>query len=187
MPFGTQPQASKSVAPHWAPDPHEPKQPCSCGKYWQASVVDVVLVVVVTVHAPEAQASQQLAKIPAQALPPFGATHSAGSRLSEHEVLPLLAVRQQVTKPGLPHVDLEAHRRTVPPQLGFTRTALTCCAAQCTYAPWVVTVAQSQLAARAQKQLESAFSVGLATSLEVSDIDSKCFFARSAEAAMIAS
>ena len=97
MPFETQPQAWKPIEPHWSPDPHEPKQPPSCPKYWQASVVGVVLVVVVTVHAPEAQASQQLAKIPAQALPPFGATHSAVSRLREHEVLPLLAVRQQVT------------------------------------------------------------------------------------------
>ncbi len=42
--------------------------------------------------------------------------------------------------------------------------------------------AQAQLATRAQKQIESAFQVGLATSLEVSDIDSKRFFAESAAA-----
>lgn len=42
--------------------------------------------------------------------------------------------------------------------------------------------AQSQLAARAQKQIESAFQSGVATSLEVSDIDSKRFFAASSAA-----
>lgn len=42
--------------------------------------------------------------------------------------------------------------------------------------------AQAQLATRAQKQVESAFQSGVATSLEVSDIDSKRFFAASAAA-----
>ncbi len=42
--------------------------------------------------------------------------------------------------------------------------------------------AQSQLATRAQKQIESAYQSGVATSLEVSDIDSKRFFAASAAA-----
>lgn len=42
--------------------------------------------------------------------------------------------------------------------------------------------AQAQLATRAQKQVESAFSAGFATSLEVSDIDNKRFFAASAAA-----
>lgn len=42
--------------------------------------------------------------------------------------------------------------------------------------------AQSQLATRAQKQIDSAFQSGVATSLEVSDIDSKRFFAASAAA-----
>jgi outer membrane protein TolC len=41
---------------------------------------------------------------------------------------------------------------------------------------------QAELAARAQKQLEGAFSNGMATSLEVSDMDSKRFFAASAAA-----
>lgn len=41
---------------------------------------------------------------------------------------------------------------------------------------------QSQLAARAQKQVESAFQSGVATALEVSDIDSKRFFAASSAA-----
>jgi outer membrane protein len=41
---------------------------------------------------------------------------------------------------------------------------------------------QAQLAQKAQKQLGGAFSVGLATSLEVSDIDNKAFFAASAAA-----
>ncbi|MBL9037166.1 MAG: TolC family protein [Archangium sp.] len=41
---------------------------------------------------------------------------------------------------------------------------------------------QAQLAGRAQKQIESAFQSGMVTSLEVSDIDSKRFFADSAAA-----
>ena len=41
---------------------------------------------------------------------------------------------------------------------------------------------QAQLAARAQKQIESAYQTGVATSLEVSDIDSKRFFAASTAA-----
>lgn len=41
---------------------------------------------------------------------------------------------------------------------------------------------QAQLAAKAQRQLGSAFQAGLATSLEVSDIDNKAFFAASAAA-----
>ena len=42
--------------------------------------------------------------------------------------------------------------------------------------------AQAQLATRAQKQIESAFQSGVVSSLEVSDIDSKRFFAASAAA-----
>lgn len=42
--------------------------------------------------------------------------------------------------------------------------------------------AQAQLATRAQKQIDSAFQAGFSTSLEVSDIDSKRFFAMSAAA-----
>ncbi len=41
---------------------------------------------------------------------------------------------------------------------------------------------QSALATRAQKQLESAFQAGVSTSLELSDIDNKKFFAASAAA-----
>jgi outer membrane protein len=42
--------------------------------------------------------------------------------------------------------------------------------------------AQYQLATRAQKQIDSAYQAGFSTSLEVSDIDSKRFFAASAAA-----
>ena len=42
--------------------------------------------------------------------------------------------------------------------------------------------AQASLATRAQKQIESAFQSGVTTSLEVSDIDSKRFFAASGAA-----
>jgi hypothetical protein len=85
-------------------------------------VVDVVVVVVVDVvvtHPPAAHASQQLGTAPTQAWPPRGGVHFAGSRLIAQEVRPALVVRQQVTKPGLPHVDLLAHRLTALTQLGF--------------------------------------------------------------------
>jgi outer membrane protein TolC len=44
------------------------------------------------------------------------------------------------------------------------------------------TEAQANLAARTQKQIDSAYQAGFSTSLEVSDIDSKRFFAASAAA-----
>ena len=41
---------------------------------------------------------------------------------------------------------------------------------------------QSQRATRAQKQVEAAFTAGVSTSLELSDIDTKRFFAQSSAA-----
>jgi hypothetical protein len=76
-------------------------------------VVEVDDVVVVVERHPAApQASQQLGTDAPHALPPFGATQRAALRLTEHEVMPELRVRQQATEPGLPHVDLEAQRLT---------------------------------------------------------------------------
>jgi hypothetical protein len=70
-------------------------------------------------------ASQQLAKLPVQAVPPFGATHSAAWCLIAQEVLPELLTRQQATNPGLPQIDLLAHSFTTLAQLLLTRTACT--------------------------------------------------------------
>jgi hypothetical protein len=80
----------------------------------------------------EVQASQQLGKLPTQAPPPRGATHFVGSLLIEHLVAPVLFVRQQVAKPGLPQVERDAHFLTNLPQLLFVRTASPCWAAQLT-------------------------------------------------------
>ena len=53
-------------------------------------------------------ASQQLAWVPTRADPCLGALHCAAPRLIEHVVTPFLFVRQHVTKPDLPQVDLAA-------------------------------------------------------------------------------
>jgi hypothetical protein len=63
------------------------------------------------------QASQQLAKLPTHADPPFGALHLSALDLVEHFVTPFALVRQHVTNPGLPQVDLAAHLTTAPLQL----------------------------------------------------------------------
>jgi hypothetical protein len=89
----------------------------------------VVDVVVGTTQPDCPQASQQLAKLPTQAWPPLGAAHRAVVLLSEHEVLPLALVRQQVLVPGLPQVDLDAHLLTDPVHPLFTSDALACWAA----------------------------------------------------------
>jgi hypothetical protein len=101
-----------------------------------ASVVEVaddeVVVVVVVAQPPAVHASQQVVSWPTHAEPPLGATHFAELVLIEHFVVPLLVVRQQVTKPGLPHVERAAHRLTKRAQLSLVRTAFACCAAQLT-------------------------------------------------------
>ena len=101
------------------------------------SVVVVVapgVVVVVTVLAQPlaAQASQQLTCSPTHREPPLGATHALALLLIAHLVTPLLFVRQQVTKPGLPQVEREAHLLTNLAQPLFVRAASACCTAQLT-------------------------------------------------------
>jgi len=53
-------------------------------------------------------ASQQLAWVPTRADPCLGALHCAAPCLIEHVVTPFFFVRQHVTKPDLPQVDLAA-------------------------------------------------------------------------------
>jgi len=63
---------------------------------------------------PAPQESQQLGAVPAHAWPPFGAFHWLSFDLVEHVTLPRRSTRQQVTAPGLPHVDLAAQLVTTP-------------------------------------------------------------------------
>ncbi len=92
-------------------------------------VVDVVVVVVVA-HPPSAHASQQLAWTPTQAEPPRGAVHFAATLLTTHDVRPALVVRQQVTAPGRPQADRDAHCRTTPAQAWFDSAAFAARTAQ---------------------------------------------------------
>ena len=67
-------------------------------------------------HPQEVQASQQLACVPTQAEPPpLGGLHAAAVAFTLHFVLVTLLtvfVWQQVTKPGLRHVECAAHLMT---------------------------------------------------------------------------
>jgi hypothetical protein len=72
---------------------------------------------------PSEHASQQLVALPTQALPPGGATHIVVDAFVLQRVLPRALVRQQVTKPGFPHVDLAAQRFTRPLQFRGSRFA----------------------------------------------------------------
>jgi hypothetical protein len=93
------------------------------GPTWTTCVVGPAIVVVVApaavvvVAAPEQvpapQLSQQLATVPTHAVPPLGATHFDALGATEHLVWPVEFVRQQVTKPGLPQVDLRAQLTTL--------------------------------------------------------------------------
>ncbi len=75
----------------------------------RGAVVDVVP----PPHPPPVHASQQLGCVPTQALPPFGAVQASAPFMTLHVVVPLASVRQQVTAPGFPHVELDAQFMTV--------------------------------------------------------------------------
>jgi hypothetical protein len=83
-------------------------------------VVGAAVVVVVSSHTKDPpgdvgwHASQQLAAEPTQACPSRGGRHLSAPRLIEHLTLPRRSMRQQVTRPGLPHVDFAAQRVTSP-------------------------------------------------------------------------
>jgi len=91
-----------------------------------APLVDVVVaaavVVVVLTGAPHEpsgpHASQQLGTDPTHAVPPGGGSQADALLLIEQRVLPLLLVRQQVTKPGLPQVDRDSQDITAPVHWG---------------------------------------------------------------------
>ena len=106
-------------------------------------VVVVVLVGVVVVLAatqpPAPQASQQLGDVPTHAFRPGRALHFVASRFKLHRVLPPEPVRQQATRPALPHVDRAAHRFTIPVHSARRRPAairaLATAAAHATWSP----------------------------------------------------
>src|SRR5437867_2128947 len=81
-------------------------------------VVAAAVVVVVLPGAPHVppgpHASQQLGTDPTHAVPPGGGSQADSLLLIEQLVLPLLLVRQQVTKPGLPQVDCASQLITAP-------------------------------------------------------------------------
>jgi hypothetical protein len=74
----------------------------------------IVVVVVVVAQPPATQASQQLSKSLAHALPPCGGRHLSALGLMLHAVRPVEVVRQQATNPGFPHVERAAHFMTSP-------------------------------------------------------------------------
>ena len=82
-----------------------------------------VVVVVAGPQLPALQASQQLASLPTQALPPGGAVHSPAPPLTLHLVAPSALVRQQVTRPGRPHVERAAQRTAAGRHCGGRRPA----------------------------------------------------------------
>ena len=78
-------------------------------------VVDLGTVVVVVpppAQLPDTHASQQLGCVPTQALPPCGALHAPGLFMMLHFVVPPASVRQHVTAPGFPQVELAAQFMT---------------------------------------------------------------------------
>ena len=72
----------------------------------------VVVVLPAGTQPPCSHASQQLGKFPTHALPPGGGLQELARRLILHVVLPLASVRQHVTAPALPQVELSAHATT---------------------------------------------------------------------------
>jgi hypothetical protein len=73
----------------------------------------VLVVRVVVTQPPALQASQQLGNAPTHALAPDREAHFANG-FGLQMVGPFDRVRQQVTNPGLPHVERAAHRLTAP-------------------------------------------------------------------------
>src|SRR5262245_16486972 len=110
----------------------------------------VVVVVPSQTNEPPAEPapheSQQLAAVPVHACPPLGALHFAALDLIWHFTLPLLSMRQQVTAPGLPHVECAAQLVTSPLHSAGrspeAASSLATPATQLTYCPWLRAVAQ---------------------------------------------
>ena len=82
-----------------------------------------------------AHASQQLAWVPTWACPSLGALHWAAPCLIEHFVTPFLFVRQHVTKPDLPQIELAAHCLMVRARVFDTAAVFAARATHLTYLP----------------------------------------------------
>ena len=116
-------------------------------------VVGALVVVVVDSQVnepsgePAPHESQQLVAPPGQACPPFGALHLLALDLIEHFTLPRRSIRQHVTAPGFPQVDLAA-QLTTSPLHSFGRS-FDCTSSSATPAahdtnlPWLLEPAQS--------------------------------------------
>src|SRR5262249_26250730 len=93
------------------------------GPTWATCVAGPAIVVVVAPPAvmvgtppeqrPALPLSHQPGTAPTHAVPPLGATHFDSLGATEHLVWPVEFLRQQVTKPGLPQVDLRAQLTTL--------------------------------------------------------------------------
>ena len=117
---------------------------------------EVVVVLPPVEHEPSApHASQQLDCDPTHAVPPCGGLQSSSLCLMLHIVWPCSSVRQQVTKPGRPQVDMSAHCTTS--SLHSFRSDLSLTAAfatrstQCTYLSWLRAPSQSHCSAAAAR------------------------------------
>ena len=77
-------------------------------------------------HPVAVHASQQLGTSLAHAVPPRDGLQAVASDLTLHLVVPLALVRQHVTKPGLPHVERDAHFMMNGAQLLFVSDAFAC-------------------------------------------------------------
>ena len=91
--------------------------------------------VVVPPPHPPAHASQQLGCVPTQADPPSGAdeAHACAESWTLHVIAPLACVRQHVTEPGFPHVDLDAQVLIAVAHSLEKLSALTACDTHATY------------------------------------------------------
>jgi len=159
---------SSSGGPHSTPTcaqiPPAVPSHSSPGSIWLfphsgGSVVTVVVVLVVVVgvaQPPATHASQQLGAFPTHACSPDGGRHLVASDFLVQRVSPRTFVRQQVTKPGRPHVERAAQATTArrhsldrPPVARATSPT------HRTYAPW--------LGAAAHRHAISALARAVAT------------------------
>src|SRR5262245_22505373 len=97
------------------PPPEPTWTTCVVGPAIVVVVAPAAVVVVITApgQVPALQLSQQLGTVPTHAVPPLGATHFDSLGATEHLLWPVEFVRQQVTKPDLPQVDLRAQLTTL--------------------------------------------------------------------------
>ena len=120
------PQAGDGVQTQFAPlGPRTNAHSCPSGHDEHCTGSEVVVVVQLGPLPGGGHASQQLLQLPTV---PCLAVQCAPSLLIR-QLLPVLVVRQQVTRPGLPQVEWAAHFLTSPTQPLLLRAVCACCAA----------------------------------------------------------